>query len=127
MLCDLAEKLMRSGREAQARPLWDRARAQFPDDVWVYVQGGIEYSDLGEHATALTWLTPGVELALRTGDVESALEQLTPLRAGCLPRAPESQARSPFRHVPPSAANGVSVGALAGTPRGSRRGCDRRC
>jgi tetratricopeptide (TPR) repeat protein len=84
MLCDLAEKLMRGGHEAQARPLWDQARVEFPDDVWVYVQAGIEYGDLGEHATALTWLTPGMELALRTGDVESALEQLIPLRAGCL-------------------------------------------
>src|SRR5262245_53232884 len=37
MLCDLAEKLMRSGHQAQARRLWDQARAQFPDDVWVYV------------------------------------------------------------------------------------------
>jgi tetratricopeptide (TPR) repeat protein len=84
MLCDLAVKLMRGGHQAQARPLWDQARAQFPDDVWVYVQAAIEYSDISAHATALTWLTPGMELALRTGDVESALEQLIPLRAGCL-------------------------------------------
>lgn len=84
MLCDLAEKLMRGGHEAQARPLWDQACAEFPDDVWVYVQAGIEYGDLGDHAAALTWLTPGTELALRTGDVESALQQLVPLRAACL-------------------------------------------
>ena len=84
MLCDLAEKLMRCGHEPQARPLWDEARAGFPDDVWIYVQAGIEYGDIGNHATALTWLTPGMELALRTGDAESALEQLVPLRARCL-------------------------------------------
>jgi tetratricopeptide (TPR) repeat protein len=84
MLCDLAEKLMRSGREPQARPLWAEARADFPDDVWAYVQAGIEYGDIGDHATALTWLTPGMELALRTGDPESALEQLVPLRGSCL-------------------------------------------
>jgi tetratricopeptide (TPR) repeat protein len=84
MLCDLAEKLMRSGREPQARPVWEEARAAFPDDVWIYVQAGIEYGDIGDHATALTWLTPGMELALRTGDPESALEQLCPLRASCL-------------------------------------------
>lgn len=92
MLCDLAEKLMRSGHEPLARPLWDEARADFPDDVWIHVQAGIEYGDIGDHASALTWLTTGMELALRTGDPESALEQLIPLRAGCLSslgRAPD--------------------------------------
>ena len=84
MLCDLAEKLMRSGHEPLARPLWEEARADFPDDIWVYVQAGIEYGDIGDHAGALSWLTPGMELALRTRDPESALEQLIPLRAACL-------------------------------------------
>jgi tetratricopeptide (TPR) repeat protein len=84
MLCELAEKLMRSGHEPQARPLWQQARAGYPDDVWVYVQAGIEYSDMGGYAEALDWLTAGLELALRTGDPESALEQLRPLRASCL-------------------------------------------
>jgi hypothetical protein len=37
-----------------------------------------------DHAAALEWLTSGLELALRTGDPESALEQLRPLRASCL-------------------------------------------
>ena len=84
MLCELAEKLMRSGHEPQARPLWQQARADYPDDVWVYVQAGIEYGDLGDHAEALEWLTTGLELALRTGDPEGALEQPRPLRASCL-------------------------------------------
>ncbi len=84
MLCELAEKLMRSGHEPQARPLWQQARADYPDDVWIYVQAGIEYGDMGDHAEALEWLTTGLELALRTGDPESALEQLRPLRASCL-------------------------------------------
>lgn len=84
MLCDLAEKLMRGGHEAAARPLWEQARADQPGDVWVYVQAGIEYGDLGDHATALCWLTPGLELALRTGDPESAIEQLQPLRSAAL-------------------------------------------
>lgn len=84
MLCELAEKLMRSGHEPQARLLWQQARAGYPDDVWIYVQAGIEYGDTGDHATALEWLTTGLELALRTGDPESALEQLRPLRASCL-------------------------------------------
>ncbi len=84
MLCELAEKLMRSGHEPQARWLWQHARSGYPDDVWIYVQAGIEYSDMGGYAEALDWLTAGLELALRTGDPESALEQLRPLRASCL-------------------------------------------
>ena len=74
---------MRSGHEPQARLLW-QARAGYPDDVWIYVQAGIEYGDLGDHAEALEWLTTGVELALRTGDPDSARGQLGPLRASCL-------------------------------------------
>jgi tetratricopeptide (TPR) repeat protein len=84
MLCELAEKLMRSGHEPQARPLWQQARAGYPDDVWIYVQAGIEYVDLGDHAEALEWLTTGLELARRTGDPEDALEQLRPLYASSL-------------------------------------------
>ena len=84
MLCELAEKLMRSGHEPQARPLWQQARADYPDDVWIYVQAGIVYGDMSDHAEALEWLTTGLELALRTSDPESALEQLRPLRASCL-------------------------------------------
>jgi tetratricopeptide (TPR) repeat protein len=84
MPCELAEKLMRSGYEPQARLLWQQTRAGYPDDVWIYVQAGIEYGDIGNHARALEWLTTGLELALRTGDPESAVEQLRPLRASCL-------------------------------------------
>ena len=84
MLCELAEKLMRSGYEPQARHLWQQARADYADDVWIYVQAGIEYGDIGDHASALEWLTTGLEMALRTGDPESALGQIRPLRASCL-------------------------------------------
>jgi len=52
MLCELAEKLMRSGYEPQARLLWQQARADYPDDVWIYVQAGIGYGNIGDHATA---------------------------------------------------------------------------
>ena len=41
------------------------------------------HADIGDHAGALEWLTTGLELALRTGDLESALDQLRPLRASC--------------------------------------------
>jgi len=55
-----------------------------PDDARIHVQAGIGYGDIGDHAGGLGWLTTGLELALRTGDPESALEQLRPLRASCL-------------------------------------------
>jgi hypothetical protein len=84
MLCELAKKPMYSGHEPQARLLWQQARADYPDDVWIYVQAGIGYGDIGDHAGALEWLTTGLELALRAGDPESAVEQLRPLRASCL-------------------------------------------
>ena len=101
MLCELAEKLMRSGYEPQARLLWQQARAGYPDDVWIYVQAGIGYGDIGDHAGALEWLTAGLELALRTGDPESALEQLRPLRASCL-----SALGRPSDEIPGRAAQG---------------------
>ena len=41
MPCELAEKLIGSGYETQARLVWQQARAGYPDDVWVYVQAGI--------------------------------------------------------------------------------------
>jgi len=93
MLCELAEKLMRSGYEPQARLLWQQARADYPDDVWIYVQAGSGYGDVGDHAGALEWLTAGLELALRTGDPESALEQLRVTGARVLP----VRARAPVR------------------------------
>jgi len=48
------------------------------------VRTGIGYGDIGDHAGALEWLSTGLELALRSGDPESALGQLRPLRASCL-------------------------------------------
>ena len=101
MLCELTEKLMRSGYEPQARLLWQQARAGYPDDVWIYVQAGIGYGDIGDHAGALEWLITGLEVALRTGDPESALEQLRPLRAFCL-----SALGRPSDEIPERAARG---------------------
>ena len=104
MLCELADKLVFSGHEPQARLLWQQARAGYPDDVWVYVQAGIGYGDIGAHAEALEWLTTGLKLALRTGDPESALGQLRPLRASCLPRSGVHPAK--FRSGRPRANRG---------------------
>ena len=71
MLCEPAEKLMRSGHEPQARLLWQQARADYPTTS----------GSMCRRASG-TATTP--ELAMRTGDPESALEQLRPLRASCL-------------------------------------------
>jgi hypothetical protein len=49
-----------------------------------WFDAGAWTGDIGDHAEALEWLTTGLELALRTGDPESAVEQLRPLRASCL-------------------------------------------
>jgi len=95
------------GYETQARLLWQQARAGYPDDVWVYVQAGIGYGDIGDHAGALEWLTTGLELAQRTGGPESALEQL---RRCARPACPRSGARpTRFRSERPRVKRGIQV------------------
>jgi tetratricopeptide (TPR) repeat protein len=84
--CRIAELLMRAGRLAEATPLWDQVRADTPDDVWLYNNAGPEYADVGDDATALTWLTDGLELALATGDPEQLVDQLHDLRGAALSR-----------------------------------------
>ncbi len=59
MLCELAEKLMRSGHEPQARLLWQQARAGYPGDVWIHVQAGIGYGDIGDVVTGVGQPGPG--------------------------------------------------------------------
>ena len=82
---DLADSYLALGRVDDAvRAISDATRSGYPDDVWIYVQAGTGCSDVGDHAEALEWLTTGLELALRTGDPESALDQLRPLRTSCL-------------------------------------------
>ena len=65
MQCEPAGKLMRSGHEPQASSLWQHARSGYPDDVWIYVQAGIEYSDMG-------WLRRGPKLADRRAGTGAA-------------------------------------------------------
>ena len=84
--CRIAELLMRAGRVAEATPLWDQVKADTPDDVWLYNNAGLEYADVGDDATALTWLTDGLELALGTGDPERLVDQLRNLRGAALSR-----------------------------------------
>ncbi len=78
--CLRAAILMRAGRIGQAEPIWAAVRADTPDDVWLYNNAGLEYTHAGEHDTALGWLTDGLQLALRTGDPEELVDQLTALR-----------------------------------------------
>ncbi len=78
--CLRAEILMRAGRVTEAEPIWAAVRADTPDDVWLYNTAGLEYADQGQHATALDWLTDGLQLALRTRDPERLVDQLADLR-----------------------------------------------
>jgi tetratricopeptide (TPR) repeat protein len=74
--CRLAEILMRAGRVEEAEPIWAQVRADTPEDVWLYNNAGLEYADVGDHATALTWLTEGLRIALATDDPERLVDQL---------------------------------------------------
>jgi tetratricopeptide (TPR) repeat protein len=74
--CRLAGILMHAGRVAEAERLWVAVRAETPEDVWLYHSAGVEYANLGEHETALRWLTDGLRLALRTNDADELAESL---------------------------------------------------
>jgi len=78
--CRIAELLMRSGRVAQAAPIWQQVKADTPDDVWVYNNAGLEYADIGDHEQALSWLTQGLRVALDSMDPEQLVGQLSELR-----------------------------------------------
>lgn len=82
--CRIAELLMRDGRVQQATEIWQQVRADTPDDVYLYNNAGLEYAAIEDHETALTWLTPGLQLAMATGDPEGLVEQLADQRAESL-------------------------------------------
>ncbi len=82
--CRRAEILTRQGRLEEAAAIWDAVARDTPEDVWVYNNAGLEYGAIGEHETALSWLTRALELAVRTGDPERLLGQLRDLRAASL-------------------------------------------
>ena len=77
--CLRAEILMRAGRVGEAEPIWAAVLADTPDDVWLYNNAGLEYAHAGDHEAALSWLTDGLRLALRTGDPERLMGQLADL------------------------------------------------
>ena len=78
--CRLAEIQLRAGRAEPAHALYAQVHAEFPDDVWLYNNAGLEYGAAGDHVRALAWLTPGLELALDSGDPERLVGQLADLR-----------------------------------------------
>jgi tetratricopeptide (TPR) repeat protein len=82
--CRIAEILMRAGRVEEAEPIWAQVRADTPEDVWLYNNAGLEYAAVGDHATALTWLTEGLRIALATGDPERLVDQLMHERGACM-------------------------------------------
>jgi tetratricopeptide (TPR) repeat protein len=82
--CRIAEILTAGGRLTEAAAVWEEVAAEFPDDVWVHNNAGIEYARVGEHQTALGYLSRGLELALEGGDPERLVDQLAHFRAGTL-------------------------------------------
>lgn len=82
--CLRAEILMRAGRVAEAEPIWAAVHADTPNDVWLYNNAGLEYGAAGHHATALSWLTGGLQLALDSGDPNRLVDQLAHHRQGSL-------------------------------------------
>ncbi|MEV0903106.1 SEC-C metal-binding domain-containing protein [Actinoplanes sp. NPDC049802] len=78
--CRIAEILMRAGRVAEAEPIWTQVKADTPGDVWLFNNAGLEYAAVGDHTTALAWLTDGMRIALDSGDPERLIPQLIDLR-----------------------------------------------
>lgn len=76
----IAEFLLRAGRAEETHALYGTIKAETPDDVWLYNAAGLEYAAAGDHERALEWLTEGLDLALRTGDPEGLVAQLSDLR-----------------------------------------------
>ena len=103
--CRRAEILTRHGRIAEAAAIWEAVAADTPDDVWVCNNAGLEYGAIGEHEVALSWLTRGLELAVRTGDPERLVGQLRELRGASL---------AEFGREPDALQSAVPTPAVAG-------------
>jgi tetratricopeptide (TPR) repeat protein len=82
--CRIAEILTAAGRIEEATSMWEQMAAEYPDDVWVFNNAGIEYAHAGHHETGLAYLTRGLELALDQGDPEQLVGQLADFRSGSL-------------------------------------------
>jgi tetratricopeptide (TPR) repeat protein len=80
----IAEFHLRAGRLEQGVALYERLRAEAPEDVWIYNAGGFDFLDAGDHERALDWLTTGLRLAIAAGDPEGLVGQLAEQRRRCL-------------------------------------------
>lgn len=77
---DIAEFHLRAGRGEEAARIWAELKADDPDDVWLYNAAGLSYNEVGEHELAAEWLAEGIELAIRDGDPEGIVAQLSGVR-----------------------------------------------
>jgi len=77
---DIAEFHLRAGRREEAAAIWAELKVSDPDDVWLYNAAGLSYSEVGEHELAVAWLGEGIELAIRTEDLEGIVPQLSEVR-----------------------------------------------
>jgi tetratricopeptide (TPR) repeat protein len=81
---DIAEFHLRAGRHDEAARVWRDLKTEDPDDVWLYNAAGLSYNEVGEHELAVVWLGDGIELAMRTGDPEGIVPQLSEVRSASL-------------------------------------------
>jgi tetratricopeptide (TPR) repeat protein len=77
---DIAEFHLRAGRAERAAEIWAELKAKDPDDVWLFNAAGLSYSEVGSHELAVAWLGEGIALAMRTGDPEGTVAQLSDAR-----------------------------------------------
>lgn len=104
----IADFHLRAGRAAEAHALYAAVKTDMPDDIWLYNAAGLDYTAVGDHARALQWLTEGLELALRTGDPERLVDQLSEVRGECLAalgEEPDDLQRRAEQFQPPAAPN----------------------
>lgn len=77
---DVAEWQPLAGRRDHADATYASVREQYPRDVWLYNHAGLAYADVGAHATAVRWLTEGLQIALADGAPHRLVSQLAELR-----------------------------------------------
>ncbi len=80
----LAEFTLLAGQVSAAGALLEGARAEDPDELWLYNAAGLMYADNALHAEAISWLAQGIAVALDGSGSDDILEQLVELRAESL-------------------------------------------
>lgn len=82
--CRIAEFLLRAGQLEAATALYEKVRADTPDDVCVYHAAGVEYAASGRHGRALAWLTEGLDRAVTQDESDGIVAQMLSLRRDAL-------------------------------------------